>query len=42
MLRDGKIYVISSRLNELIQTPPEQKARLRAEATSQRIGRAAR
>ncbi|WP_437675322.1 hypothetical protein [Sorangium sp. So ce131] len=38
VLRDGKIYVISSNLNELIQSPPEQKARLRVEATIQQIG----
>ena len=42
VLRDGKIYVISSKLNELIQAPPEQKAGLRAEATIQQIGRTAR
>ncbi|WP_437970453.1 hypothetical protein WMF04_14685 [Sorangium sp. So ce260] len=41
-VRDGKIYVLSSKLNELIQAPLEQKELLRAEATIQQIGRAAR
>ncbi|WP_437288390.1 hypothetical protein [Sorangium sp. So ce406] len=41
VLRDGKIYVISSKLNELLQSAPEQQDRLREQATIQQIGRAA-
>lgn len=37
-LRDGKLYVIYSKLNELIQSSPEQRDRLRVEATIQQIG----
>lgn len=41
VLRDGKLYVIYSKLNELIQSSPEQRERLRVEATIQQIGSAA-
>ncbi|WP_437587261.1 hypothetical protein [Sorangium sp. So ce1000] len=41
VLRDGKLYVIYSKLNELIQSSPEQRDRLRVEATIQQIGSAA-
>lgn len=42
VLRDGKIYAIHSKLNELIQSSPEQRERLRMEATIQQIGTASR
>lgn len=38
VLRNGKIYVIHSKLGELIQAPPEQKGRLREQATIRQIG----
>lgn len=41
VLRDGKIYVIHSKLNELLQSPPEKKGQLRVEATIQQIGKVA-
>ncbi|WP_437276329.1 hypothetical protein WME90_34490 [Sorangium sp. So ce375] len=41
VLRNGKLYVIYSKLNELIQSSPEQRARLQVEATIQQIGSAA-
>ncbi|MGK3989529.1 hypothetical protein WME99_41160 [Sorangium sp. So ce136] len=41
VLRGGKLYVISSKLNELIQSAPAQKDQLREEATIQQIGTAA-
>jgi DNA-binding beta-propeller fold protein YncE len=38
-LRDGRLYVIHSKLNELLQsTTPEQRERLQMEATIQQIG----
>jgi sugar lactone lactonase YvrE len=39
VLRDGRIYVLHSKLNELIQSPPEQKAQLNIEATIRSIAR---
>lgn len=42
VLRDGTLYVLHSRLNELIQSPPEQKAQLRMEATIRPIARVTR
>lgn len=42
VLRDGTLYVLHSKLNELIQSAPEQKAKLRMQATVQPIGKAAR
>jgi sugar lactone lactonase YvrE len=41
VVRDGALYVIHSRLNELIQAPPERKAELRVEATIRAIGKVA-
>jgi hypothetical protein len=38
IVQGGKIYVLSSKLNELLQAPPEAKGRLRMEATIQEIG----
>jgi len=38
-LRGDTLYVLHSKLNELIQAPPEQKSLLRAEATILEIGR---
>jgi sugar lactone lactonase YvrE len=38
VLRDGKLYVIQSKLNELIQSPAAQKDALRVEATIREIG----
>jgi hypothetical protein len=42
VLRHGQLYVLSSKLNQLIQAPPEQKAQLRTQATIQKIGNVAR
>jgi sugar lactone lactonase YvrE len=42
VLRDGKMYVVSSRLNALIQSAPEQRERLHEEATIRQIGKVAR
>ena len=42
VVQDGKILVMSSRLNELIQAPPDKKAQLGVEATLQQIGRVGR
>jgi len=39
VLRDKTIYVVQSKLNELIQSPPEQKNQLRVEATIRPIAR---
>jgi sugar lactone lactonase YvrE len=39
VVRDGTLYVVHSKLNELIQLPPEQKALLRQEATIRPIAR---
>jgi hypothetical protein len=39
VLRDGTLYVVHSKLNELIAVPPEQKARLRQEPTIRAIAR---
>jgi hypothetical protein len=39
VLRDGTIYVLHSKLNELLQSPPEQKGQLRMEATIRPIAR---
>jgi hypothetical protein len=36
--RDGKLYAVSSRLNQLIQARPEARATLRAQPTIRRIG----
>ncbi|HKP63641.1 MAG TPA: hypothetical protein VJV78_43200 [Polyangiales bacterium] len=41
VVRDGALYVIHSKLNELLQSPPEQKAALRVEATIREIGKVA-
>ena len=41
VLRNGTLYVVHSKLNELIALPPEQKARLRVEATIRPIARVA-
>jgi hypothetical protein len=38
-LRKGTIYVVHSQLNRLIQAPPEEKARLQAQAEIEAIGR---
>lgn len=40
-LREGTVYVLSSKLNELIQSAPEQRARLRVEARIVPIARVA-
>ena len=40
--RDGKLYAVSSRLNQLIQARPEARAELRARATIRPIGRVTR
>ena len=42
VLRDKTIYVVQSQLNELIQSAPEQKARLRVAATIRPIARVSR
>lgn len=42
VLRKDTLYVVYSKLNELIKLPPEQKAALRLEATIRPIGRVAR
>lgn len=39
VVQGNRILVVSSRLNELIQAAPDQKARLAAEATLEQIGR---
>jgi len=39
VLRDGTLYVLHSKLNELIQSPAEQKGQLRMEATIRPIAR---
>lgn len=36
--RDGSLYVVHSKLNELIAAPPEKKAQLQVEATIRPIG----
>lgn len=41
VVRDGAIYVVHSKLNELIQSPAEQKGQLRVEATIREIGKVA-
>ena len=41
-LRDGTLYVLHSKLNELIQSPPERTGQLRTEATIRPIGRVKR
>jgi hypothetical protein len=41
VLRAGSLYVVHSKLNELITSPPEQKAQLRQEATIRAIARVA-
>ena len=41
VLRGGSLYVVHSRLNELITLPAEQKAQLRQEATIRSIARVA-
>ena len=41
VLRGGSLYVVHSKLNELITLPPEQKAQLRQEATIRAIARVA-
>ncbi len=38
VLRQNTLYVVHSKLNELIQLPPEQKSALHLEATIQPIG----
>jgi hypothetical protein len=38
VVRDGNIYVVQSKLNELIQASPDQKVQLRQEAIIRRIG----
>lgn len=42
VVQDRKIFVMSSRLNELIQAPPDKKAQLAVQATLQQIGRLGR
>ncbi|HEY3256583.1 MAG TPA: hypothetical protein VGJ91_21635 [Polyangiaceae bacterium] len=42
VLHDGTLYVVHSKLNELIALPPEKKAQLRVEATIRPIARIAR
>jgi hypothetical protein len=42
VVQGEKIFVVSSRLNELIQAPPEKKAQLAVEATLRQIGRLGR
>jgi sugar lactone lactonase YvrE len=42
VLRGGTLYVIHSKLNELIQSPAEQKSQLQVEATIRAIGRVGR
>jgi hypothetical protein len=37
--RDGKLYAVSSKLNQLIQARPEARAELRVRATIRQIGR---
>jgi sugar lactone lactonase YvrE len=39
VVRDGGLYVIHSKLNELIQSPPEKKGQLQIEATIREIGK---
>jgi hypothetical protein len=39
VLRDHALYVIHSKLNELIQSPPERKSQLTMEATIREIGK---
>jgi hypothetical protein len=39
VLRDERLYVVHSKLNELIQSPPLEKAGLRIEATIEQIGK---
>jgi hypothetical protein len=39
VIKDKTIYVLQSKLNELIQSPPEQQAQLRTEATIRAIAR---
>jgi sugar lactone lactonase YvrE len=39
VLRDERLYVVHSKLNELIQAPPVEKAGLRIEATIEQIGK---
>jgi sugar lactone lactonase YvrE len=39
VVQGQKIFVVSSRLNELIQAPPDKKAQLAATATLRQIGR---
>jgi hypothetical protein len=40
--RDGKLYAVSSKLNQLIQARPEARAELRVQATIRQIGRVTR
>ena len=42
VLRDGRIYVVHTKLDELLRSPPEQRAGLRMEATIEEIGRVGR
>jgi hypothetical protein len=37
--RDGKVYAVSSKLNQLIQARPEARAELRVRATIRQIGK---
>ena len=39
VVRDGALYVIHSKLNELIQSPAEKKSQLQVEATIREIGK---
>jgi len=41
-VRDGKLYVVHSKLNELIQAPPDKKSQLGEQATLEQIGRIGR
>jgi DNA-binding beta-propeller fold protein YncE len=42
VLRDGKLYVVQSQLNQLIQAPRDGQEQLRARATIRQIGRVSR
>jgi hypothetical protein len=42
VLRDGELYVVHSKLNELIAAAPDEKAALLMQATIERIGRVER
>jgi hypothetical protein len=37
--RDGKLFAVSSKLNQFIQAPPEDRARMRVPATIRQIGK---